>query len=99
MFCSNVGGTGADPFLVRSQDAINKIKERKKLKEQLSDRKSLAAQNRMKSIANLASEGKAGKKRKRGDKGELLASISVLRSCMSDSLLPLGRGRFRQERR
>ncbi|ORY89031.1 hypothetical protein BCR35DRAFT_262595 [Leucosporidium creatinivorum] len=52
------------------EDAINKIKERKKRKEQLSDRKSLAAQNRMKSIANLASEGKTGKKRKRGDKDD-----------------------------
>lgn len=48
---------------------MEKIKERKKKKEQLSDRKSLAAQNRMKSIANLANEGKAGKKRKRGEKG------------------------------
>lgn len=52
----------------RHEDVMEKIKERKKKKEQLSDRKSLAAQNRMKSIANLANEGKAGKKRKRGEK-------------------------------
>lgn len=51
------------------QDVIAKIKARKKNKEQLSDRKSLAAQNRMKSIATLASDVKTGKKRKRGDKG------------------------------
>lgn len=50
---------------------IAKIKARKKNKEQLSDRKSLAAQNRMKSIATLASDVKTGKKRKRGDKGAL----------------------------
>lgn len=43
-----------------------RIKERKKLKEQLGDRKSLAAQNRMKSIANLANDDKPQKKRKRG---------------------------------
>ncbi|KAK4704497.1 actin-related protein 5, partial [Phenoliferia sp. Uapishka_3] len=56
-------------------DVMAKIKDRKKNKEQLSDRKSLAAQNRMKSIANLASEtkgGAAGKKRKRGEKGSFL---------------------------
>lgn len=58
---------------------MNKMKERKKLKEQLSDRKSLAAQNRMKSIAGLAADeskgvgsggggsvGGANKRRKKG---------------------------------
>ncbi|GAA5840624.1 hypothetical protein JCM9279_007385 [Rhodotorula babjevae] len=48
------------------RDILDKIKERKKRKEQLSDRKSLAAQNRMKSIAGLAADEKLGKKRKRG---------------------------------
>ncbi|BGP50256.1 Actin-related protein 5 [Rhodotorula kratochvilovae] len=48
------------------RDILDKIKARKKRKEQLSDRKSLAAQNRMKSIAGLAADEKAGKKRKRG---------------------------------
>ncbi|GJN92559.1 hypothetical protein Rhopal_005589-T1 [Rhodotorula paludigena] len=48
------------------QDILDKIKERKKRKEQLADRKSLAAQNRMKSIAGLAADEKTGKKRKRG---------------------------------
>ncbi|GAA5833951.1 hypothetical protein JCM3766R1_002480 [Sporobolomyces carnicolor] len=39
---------------------MDKIKERKKRKEQLSDRKSLAAQNRMKSIAGLAADESKG---------------------------------------
>ena len=54
-------------------DAINRIKERKRLKEMLSDRKSLAAQQRMKNITALASDSPAGgsgtntpRKRKRG---------------------------------
>lgn len=51
------------------QSAMIKIKDRKKKKEQLGDRKSLAAQQRMKSIATLASEVKVGKKRKRGEAG------------------------------
>ncbi|KAM0754182.1 putative chromatin remodeling complex subunit Arp5 [Meredithblackwellia eburnea MCA 4105] len=53
------------------EDVMLRIKERKKMKEQLSDRKSLAAQNRMKSIANLASEASGGaKKRKRAEKDD-----------------------------
>lgn len=52
---------------------MERIKDRKKRKEQLSDRKSLAAQNRMKNIAELASEGKSGKKRKRTEKGQRAA--------------------------
>ncbi|KAK4057110.1 Nuclear actin-protein involved in chromatin remodeling [Microbotryomycetes sp. JL221] len=46
-------------------DAINRIEDRKKLKEQLADRRSLAAQNRMKSIANLADDQGASRKRRR----------------------------------
>ncbi|KAK4052358.1 Nuclear actin-protein involved in chromatin remodeling [Microbotryomycetes sp. JL201] len=45
--------------------AINRIEDRKKLKEQLSDRRSLAAQNRMKNIANLADDQGASRKRRR----------------------------------
>lgn len=59
------------------QDILEKIKERKKLKEQLADRKSLAAQNRMKSIAGLAADEKAGKKRKRNDQGALRFIVSA----------------------
>jgi len=47
---------------------MTRIKERKKHKDQLSDRKSLAAQQRMKSIATLASDSTpASKRRKRGN--------------------------------
>ncbi|GAA5878506.1 hypothetical protein JCM8547_008434 [Rhodosporidiobolus lusitaniae] len=53
------------------QEVLERIRLRKKRKEQLSDRKSLAAQNRMKSIAGLAADekgggsGGGGRKRKR----------------------------------
>lgn len=42
------------------EEIMGKMKERKKRKEQLSDRKSLAAQNRMKSIAGLAADETKG---------------------------------------
>jgi len=42
------------------QEIMTKIKERKKKKEQLGDRKSLAAQQRMKSIAGLAADESKG---------------------------------------
>ncbi|GAA5897144.1 uncharacterized protein JCM6883_006594 [Sporobolomyces salmoneus] len=42
------------------EEIMNKMKERKKKKEQLSDRKSLAAQQRMKSIAGLAADESKG---------------------------------------
>ncbi|KAL7274732.1 Actin-related protein 5 [Rhizina undulata] len=45
---------------------LTKIKDRKRLKAELSDRKSLASQMRMKSIANLASDTPTSKKRRRG---------------------------------
>lgn len=44
---------------------MERIKERKKLKEQLGDRKSLAAQNRMKTITNMASEAPTTKKKRK----------------------------------
>ena len=52
-----------------SQAVIDRIKERKRRKDLLSDRKSLAAQQRMKSITNLASDQPGAgnrSKRKRG---------------------------------
>lgn len=50
-----------------SQDVINRIQERKKRKAQLGDRKSAAAQSRMKTIATLAAEDAVPlKKRKKG---------------------------------
>jgi len=43
------------------------MKERKKRRAQLGDRKSAAAQNRMKSLASLAADLNGGKKRKKGE--------------------------------
>lgn len=65
------------------EDTIERIRERKRKRELLADRKSLAAQQRMKSIASLASDGKGtnggggdaggtssrGAKRRRGGAG------------------------------
>ncbi|PRT54442.1 Actin-related protein 5 [Wickerhamiella sorbophila] len=45
-------------------------RDREKLRQELSDRKSLASQMRMKSIAELAGEGGARKRRKKNDDGE-----------------------------
>ncbi|WWC66880.1 uncharacterized protein I206_100787 [Kwoniella pini CBS 10737] len=51
------------------ETVIARIQERKKRKAQLGDRKSAAAQNRMKNIASLAAEEKSStsKKRKKGE--------------------------------
>lgn len=48
------------------ESLLAKIKDRQRLKTELSDRKSLASQMRMKSIANLASDSPPAKKRRRG---------------------------------
>lgn len=48
------------------QHAIQKIKERERLKADLGNRKSQASQLRMKQIANLASDNPLGRKRRRG---------------------------------
>ncbi|GAA5936627.1 hypothetical protein JCM1841_004631 [Sporobolomyces salmonicolor] len=63
-------GKWLDGLRREHEDIMTKMKERKKRKEQLSDRKSLAAQNRMKSIAGLAADEKAGRKRKRGEQDD-----------------------------
>ncbi|KAM0254987.1 hypothetical protein ACHAQJ_006215 [Trichoderma viride] len=49
------------------QEALQKIKERDRLKQDLGNRKSLASQIRMKSIANLASDNPTKKRRRGGD--------------------------------
>jgi len=56
------------PSTADVQDVIARIQERKKRKAQLGDRKSAAAQSRMKTIATLAAEDAVGpaKKRKKG---------------------------------
>ena len=50
---------------------MNKIKERTRRKAALSDRKSAAAQARMKSIANLAADERVPKKRRKVNGGEI----------------------------
>lgn len=45
---------------------VTRLKDRQRLRTELTDRKSLASQMRMKSIANLASDQPAAKKRRRG---------------------------------
>lgn len=48
-------------------EALQRIKERDRLKQDLGNRKSLASQIRMKSIANLASDNPTKKRRRGGD--------------------------------
>jgi len=48
-------------------DLMEKLKIQRRIKAELNDRKSLASQMRMKSIANLASDIPNGKKRRKGD--------------------------------
>ncbi|KAH6660705.1 putative chromatin remodeling complex subunit [Truncatella angustata] len=52
---------------VARADVLQRMKERDRLKADLGNRKSLASQIRMKSIANLASDGPRGKRRRGGD--------------------------------
>lgn len=52
---------------IARQMILQKIKDRDRLKAQLGDRKSLATQLRMKSIANLASDNPSKKRRRGGD--------------------------------
>ncbi|WVQ80378.1 hypothetical protein IAT38_002483 [Cryptococcus sp. DSM 104549] len=60
--------TGWSARLKDEQETVMvRIQERKKRRAQLGDRKSAAAQSRMKSIANLAAEEKTSKKRKKGE--------------------------------
>jgi actin-related protein 5 len=46
---------------------VERLKLQRRMKAELNDRKSLASQMRMKSIANLASDNPNGKKRRKGD--------------------------------
>lgn len=55
-----------------SQTLMTKIKERSRRKAALSDRKSAAAQARMKSIANLAADERVPKKRRKVGGGKPL---------------------------
>lgn len=51
----------------RRANTLQKMKERERLKQDLGNRKSLASQIRMKSIANLASDNPTKKRRRGGD--------------------------------
>lgn len=55
--------------LTRIQAIINRIKDRARRKAALSDRKSAAAQARMKKIASLANDERVPKKRRKGNGG------------------------------
>ncbi|KAI0409658.1 putative chromatin remodeling complex subunit [Xylaria palmicola] len=52
---------------IARESVLQRIKERERLKADLGNRKSLASQMRMKSIANLASDNPRGKRRRGGD--------------------------------
>ena len=58
---------------------MNKIKDRARRKAALSDRKSAAAQARMKSIANLAADERVPKKRRKVNGGEYRSALSYIR--------------------
>jgi len=89
-------------MMLIGQDVILRIQERKKRKAQLGDRKSAAAQSRMKTIATLAAEETVGtKKRKKGDSKddgfgrddsdwavyrEVVSIFDTARLSMSDSI-------------
>lgn len=54
---------------------MNKIKDRARRRAALSDRKSAAAQARMKSIANLAADDRVPKKKRKGGHGMLITPL------------------------
>ena len=57
---------------------MNKIKERGRRKAALSDRKSAAAQARMKSIANLAADERVPKRKRKVGSGEFCRCLLIL---------------------
>ena len=61
---------------------MNKIKDRARRKAALSDRKSAAAQARMKSIANLAADERVPKKRRKVNGGEYRSALSCIRHIL-----------------
>lgn len=61
----------------KRKELVDKIKAKKQLREQLSDRRSHASQLRMKSIAALASDAPPPKRRRKGQDGMLLYFVPV----------------------
>ncbi|KAI8337817.1 hypothetical protein EDC96DRAFT_450184 [Choanephora cucurbitarum] len=51
----------------KRQAVVDRLKQRKRLASELADRRSRASQMRMKSIANLASDGPTSKRRRKGN--------------------------------
>ena len=69
----------------RQQTIMNKIKDRARRKAALSDRKSAAAQARMKSIANLAADERVPKKRRKVNGGASMSICLRLFGAYNDS--------------
>ena len=67
------------------QVIINRIKDRVRRKAALGDRKSAAAQARMKKIASLANDERVPKKRRKGNGGGSLAPHPTILSSTSPS--------------
>lgn len=65
---------------------MSRIKDRARRKAALSDRKSAAAQARMKSIANLASDDRVTKKKRKGGGGKSKKGHDLAKSklCLED---------------
>ncbi|KAL7418884.1 Actin-related protein 5 [Cryptotrichosporon argae] len=63
----NTPGAWAARLKAEQETVILRMEERKKRRAQLGDRKSAAAQNRMKNIASLAADNPVAKKRKKGE--------------------------------
>ena len=66
---------------------MDRIKERKKRRAQLADRKSIVSQTRMKNIASLADEQPANKKRRKAGAGtflEIIVTLGLHRSLAED---------------
>ena len=57
---------------------MTRIKERSRRKAALGDRKSAAAQARMKSIANLAADDRVPKKKRKGGGGNPIAACCLV---------------------
>jgi hypothetical protein len=62
-----------------------RIKDRARRKAALSDRKSAAAQARMKSIANLAADDRLSKKKRKGGGGKQLSYLRVTQGTQNST--------------
>jgi hypothetical protein len=86
-------------ILTRIQAIINRIRDRARRKAALSDRKSAAAQARMKKIASLANDERVPKKRRKGNGGRFptlraITSVQLILPQMTCSELTTPTGPF-----